>query len=215
VTDTKVKRYVAGGTTRCVQAAFRMVVETLVGIDPGQERADVLTGYVEGRGTWQFRMLLALADLQLHVVDHELFDFRKFTIDPAGAIEDQVKEDHIAKLILAETDVAAEVDAVKRCLLNPNIELVNSRPSFEDLCEQVSLGRLVMCNVNLQVLEGKAEREGHILLVERVEDNLVVAHDPGPHGGLARRFDRNLFLRAWRSPSDAMANYISVRTTAG
>lgn len=210
MTNAKVTTYVAGGTTRCVQAAFRMIVSTLVGTDPGEARADVLTGFVEGRGTWQFKMMLALADLQLNVIDHELFEFEKFIVDPAAAIQDQVQDSHVAQLILAETDVMAEIDAARRCLNSPKIKLIRGVPSAEDLCAQVASGRLVMCNVNLQVLEGKPEREGHILLVERIDGDLVVAHDPGPKGGLAREFDRELFLRAWRSPSISMANYISV-----
>jgi hypothetical protein len=210
MTVAKVKNYVSGGSTRCVQAAFRMIVDAFVGADPGEARTDILTGYVEGRGTWQFKMLLALADLQLNVIDHELFDFEKFTIDPAGAIMDQVQDDHVAQLILAETDITAETEAVRQCLISPNIQLIKSTPTVDDLCQQLALGRLVICNVNLQVLEDRPERAGHILLVERIEDEWVIAHDPGPNGGLMRKFERDLFLRAWRSPSVEMANYISV-----
>lgn len=207
---TKVKTYVTGDTTRCVQAAFRMVMATLAGHDPGEARADALTGYVAGRGTWQFRMLLALADQHLHVINQELFDFEGFTVDPVGAIKNQVQDDHVVQLILDETDIAAEVDAVKKCLSSPFVQLLRRTPSIEDLFHQVTLGRLVMCNVNLQVLKGKREREGHVLIVEHIDEDRVVAHDPGPDGGLAREFDRELFFRAWRSPSDAMANLISV-----
>jgi len=206
----RVRRFISGGETRCVQATFRMAVETFTGTDPGEAYADELTGYVEGRGTWQFRMLLALADLGLNAIDHERLDIDKFVVDPEGAIRDQAQDEQAIRLILDETDLESETAAARACIDSTRLQFVNSIPSMQDLIEQVSLGRLVMCNVDLQVLERKPEREGHILLVEEIDDLSVVAHDPGPHGKLCRQFDRDLFERAWRSPSPAMANLISV-----
>lgn len=187
-----------------------MIVEAYQGADPGEALADAVTGYVEGRGTWQFRMMLALADLGLHVIDHENFDFRKFVIDPAGAIQAQTQDEHVTQLVLAETDLAAETKAAQQCIESPQIELIQAVPTFDDVIAQIALGRIVICNVNLQALEGKPEREGHILLIVDGGDTVVIAHDPGPHGSLGRSFNRDLFQKAWASPSPAMANYISV-----
>jgi hypothetical protein len=206
----KVRNYINGGATRCVQASFRMVVETFNGGDPGLDFADAVTGYVEGRGTWQFRMLLAFADIGLNALDHELLDVEKFVSDTRGAIFDQTRSAHVTQLIMDETDVEAEVLAATRCLQSPYVEFVMGTPTMADLVAQVEMGRLVMCNVDLQVLEGKPEREGHILLIESIGSDLVIAHDPGPHGSLSRRFDRDLFERSWSSPSPEMANFISV-----
>jgi hypothetical protein len=187
-----------------------MVAATLTGKDPGAAAADALTGYVEGRGTWQFKMLLALADMQLNVINHELFDFERFTSDPVGAIRAQVKDELVTQGILQETDIDAEVAAVRQCLKNPKIKLINQTPSVDDLCQQIELGRHVVCNVNLQVLKSKPKREGHVMLIEHIDGNEVIAHDPGPEGGLGCRFERDLFMQAWMSPSAALANYISV-----
>ncbi len=210
MTAPSITRHISGGTSRCVQAAFRMIVEAYQGADPGEALADAVTGYVEGRGTWQFRMMLALADLGLHVIDHENFDFRKFVTDPADAIQAQTQDEHVTQLVLAETDLAAETLAARHCIESPRIELIQAVPTFDDVMAQIALGRIVICNVNLQVLEGKPEREGHILLVVDGNDTVVMAHDPGPHGSLGRKFSRDLFQKAWASPSPAMANYISV-----
>ncbi len=210
MTSLKITRHISGGTTRCVQAAFRMIVESAQGSDIGEARADALTGYVAGRGTWQFRMLLALADLGLHVIDHENFNFKKFVTDPKGAIQDQTQDDHVTQLVMAETDVPAETAAVQRCLESARIQLIQGIPTFSNVIAQIDLGRLVMCNVNLQILEGKPEREGHILIVVGMDDSVVIAHDPGPNGSLGRKFNRHLFERAWTSPSADMANYIAV-----
>src|SRR5271166_6063002 len=57
---------------------------------------------------------------------------------------------------------------------------------------------------------GCTGREGHILIVEEIEDEEVVVHDPAPNGGLGVRIPRKLFEKAWTSPAETMANYISV-----
>lgn len=210
MSSPKITHYISGGTTRCVQAAFRMIIESTQGVDIGETHADTLTGYVEGRGTWPFRMLLSFANLGFHVINHENFNFQKFVTNPESAIKDQVQDDHVTQLILAETDLAAETQAVQNCIQSPQIKLIQGIPTFNDLKEQIALGRFVMCNVDLQVLEGKPEREGHILIIAAVNDEIVVAHDPGPHGSLDRQFKRDLFEKAWTSPSPNIPNYISV-----
>lgn len=206
----QVKQYISGGAIRCVQSSFRMIVLALTGEDPGEEAADRMTGYVEGRGTWQFRMLLALADYGLHAVDHEKFNVREFIDDPVSAIREQFRDEAAVQSILDETDLAAECEALASCVQSPFITFIESVPTFDDLSAQIAKGRLVMVNVNLQVLEGKSAREGHILILENIDGDTVVAHDPGPNGGLGRSFPRDLFQKAWQSPSIAAANYISV-----
>lgn len=210
MTAPNITHYISGGATRCVQASFRMILETYQGSDIGEARADDLTGYIDGRGTWQFRMLLAFANFGFNVIDHENFDFGKFIIDPKGAIQDQTQDDHVTNLIMAETDIPAETAAVHLCINSPRINLIRGIPTFDDVIVQIMLGRLVMCNVNLQVLEGRSERAGHILIPTYIDNNVVIAHDPGPHGSLNRSFCRDLFESSWTSPAPTMANYISV-----
>ena len=89
----QIKNYISGGEIRCLESAFRMVVEALVGYDPGQDATDRMTGYVEGRGTWQFKTLLSLAELGLNVIDHEQLDVQEFIADPVAAIRKQVVDE--------------------------------------------------------------------------------------------------------------------------
>ncbi|MES2225667.1 MAG: hypothetical protein V4480_02555 [Patescibacteria group bacterium] len=206
----KVKQHISGGDTRCVQAAFRMVVETLTGKDPGAEAADQMTGYIEGRGTWQFKMLLAFASYGFEVVDYEKMNVRHFVADPEGAIRAQVGDEESAQGILMETDLLSEKEALKGCLELPQIQFIESIPSFEDLEQEVKLGKLALVNVNLRMLQNTEGREGHMLIVEEITDDEVIVDDPGPDGGLRIAIGRSLFRRAWTSPSEAMANFISV-----
>lgn len=206
----KVTRVISSGEMRCVQAAFRMVVLALVGIDPGAEKADTMTGYVEGRGTWQFRMLLALASYGLNVIDHEAFDIQEFLTDPEQSIRKQVGDPEIAAQNIAETDLDAEVDALRRCLESPRIQFINAVPSFDDLTNELKMNKLIMCNINIRVLEKAPGHLGHIVVVESLDKERIVFHDPNPPGILGRTVSIDGFYKAWTSPSEGMANYISV-----
>jgi hypothetical protein len=187
-----------------------MVVEALTDRDPGQDAADEMTGYVEGRGTWQFRMLLAMADLGLNVIDHEKFNVQEFIDDPEAAIRKQVEDEAAIQGILNETDIKAESNALRRCVVSSRIHFIESIPRLSDLNKELAQDRLVLCNVNLQVLKGKKIREGHMLIVEAVKEENIIVHDPGPDGGLGITIPIKLFRAAWTSPSEAMANMISV-----
>ena len=208
--SSKLKKYISGGTKRCVQASYRMVVHALTGDDPGEDAADIQTGYVEGRGTWQFRMLLALADYSLKVVDHELIDTQLFLMDPAEAIRAQAGNELVAQQIIDETDIEAEKNAVRKCLENPLITFEESVPSIEQMEEELRVGNLLLVNVNSRVLRGQKGRQGHILIIENIDDDMVTYHDPGIDGGLNKQIEKNEFVKAWHSPSVEMANYIAV-----
>ena len=198
---TKVEKYVSGGHTRCVQAAFRMLVYAFREIDVDEPEADLITGYVEGRGSWQFRMFLGLAKYGLHVIDHEDFDIELFLADPKLAISRQVGDENAVRSILDETDIEAEHRAVRACLASELVEFRESMPEFNDFQRYINEGCICLANVNRRVLDNKPGREGHILLIERIEDDEVVVHDPGPGGGLGIKIEKELFIQSWRSPS--------------
>ncbi|MEM8988268.1 MAG: hypothetical protein AAGC95_16250 [Pseudomonadota bacterium] len=205
-----INKFINGGIDRCVQASFRMIAIAHTGNDPGKEEADRLTGYVEGRGTWQFRMFLSLAEMGLSIVDHENFDFQGFLTDPEKAIFEQVEDPEAVQGILDETDIPAEQAAIRSCIESELISFDQSVPSFSDIEQQIEKNRIVMCNVNLRVLEGRDGREGHMLLIKSLHKDFIVAHDPGSNGGLNKKFARAKFEEAWSSPSPEMANYIAI-----
>ena len=186
-----------------------MVVEAFSGVDPGLEVAERETGYVEGRGTWQFMALNSLANRGLNVVDHEQLDTALFVESPEEAIRLQVRDDVVAKQIIAETDLAAERANLQDCLRNPRVDFVQGIPRIDDLQRKSAEGQLLICNINQRVLENESGHVGHFVLVEAVEDE-VVFHDPAPPGVFARRVPLELFGKAWTSPSLEMANYIAV-----
>jgi hypothetical protein len=195
----------------CAQAAFRMVVVALTGSDPGADLADRLTGFVSGRGTWQFRMLLAFAGLGLEVVDHEQFDVTEFVHDPEGAIRKQVNDETVALQIIADTDIVAEAEALRKCLESPLVSFIDSAPTLPDMRDEIGKGALLICNVNRNSLLGKPGHLGHYLVVESIDNVGLRVHDPGPPGRLGVELSIAEFLQAWAHPSPTMANYLSIR----
>lgn len=206
----KVSLIVSSDDKHCLQSSFRMVAEAFTGVDPGSEAADRLTGYVEERGTWQFRAMLAFAQLDLEVIDHEKFDTQEFLRDPENAIRMQVQDDTVAAQNIADTDLKSEVSALRQCVASPKITFIESVPKFEDLRRETARGRLIICNVNSRILEGQDGHMGHFVVVEAIDDDVVTMHNPSPPGRYGVRIPTQLFYKAWTSPSDTMANYLSI-----
>ena len=206
----RILRSIAVDDKRCVQSSFRMIVEAFTGKDPGLEAADSSTGYVEGRGTWQFRMLLAFSNLGLSVIDYELFDTEMFLRDPEEAIRRQVGDELVAAQNIADTDLDAEVNALRSCLASPLIRFENAIPTFDTLIKQNQCERALICAVNLRVLENQPGHIGHSLIVQDIGSESVMVADPAPPGRMDLCIPKDVFIRAWNSPSDSMANFISV-----
>ena len=193
-------------TGRCVQAAFRMAMAAMTGIDPGFERADELTGYSDDRGTWQFRMLVAFANAGLEVCDVEALDVDLFLHDPKAAIREQVLDDDVAEEYIADTDLTREMSALKECQDNPHVSFLNDTPTVEDAATAIQENGLLLCHVNSRVLTDRPGHSGHMVVVEEITDKDVLLHDPGPPSQWARRVEIPLFEKAWA----AVPNYISV-----
>ena len=140
----KVRKMVVAGEKRCLQACFRMVVDALTGTDPGRDYADAATGYVPGRGTWQFRTLLAFAQLGLDVVYHEAFDVDGFVRAPECAIRRQVQDPSVVAQFLKESDLLGEAEALQQCLLDPSIRFVDTIPTMTDMLAESRRDRLLI-----------------------------------------------------------------------
>ena len=95
-------------------------------------------------------------------------------------------------------------------MASDRVRLIDAVPTFDDLKQGLAQGRLLLCNVDLQVLKRKEKREGHLLIVEAMDDTNIIVDDPGPAGGLGIAIPIKLFYEAWTSPAKTMANVIFV-----
>jgi hypothetical protein len=210
----RVNKLIVSDGMHCLQASYRMVVEAFTGTDPGLDIAEFETGFVPGHGTWQFRAMLSLANRGLYVVDHEELNTTEFLSDPEEAIKHQVQDEAIAAKYIADTDLSAEVEALRQCLNSQNVTFIESAPSLEDLRKEIQSGRLLICNVNLQVLEDKEGHTGHYVVVQDINDNFVWLHDPAPPGRFNEAVPLTKFKKAWMDPSERVANFISIAVAA-
>lgn len=207
---SNISEIIVNGEMHCLQSCFRMVVKAFTGEDPGAAMADEITGYVEGRGTWQFKALLGFVRYGLTVIDHELFRAEEFVVNPVETIEKQVQNELVAAQIIAETDLEKEIAAVKKCMQSAYIEFIESSPTFSDITSEIQKGKLLICNINQKILLGEDGHAGHFVVVEKIEDTKVVYHDPHPPGVFKAEVSSELFAKAWTSPSASIANYIAV-----
>jgi hypothetical protein len=116
----------------------------------------------------------------------------------------------LASQNLAETDVDREVEALRECLANPRIRFEERVPTIADITRELGRGRLVLCNVNSTASLVCPVIGGHSVVVTSVRDGSLVLQNPGPPPHLNQVVAFEDFEGAWRSPSEAMANYISV-----
>jgi hypothetical protein len=183
-----------------------MVMLALATRDPGVKGAEEMTGYVEGRGTWQFDMLLALAEAGLTVRDVEELDVDLFLRDPETAIRQQVEDPEVATAYIADTDLEREAAALEQCLADPRIVFECRAPSLAEASKALTASGLLLCHVNSNLLAGRPGHTGHMVVVEEVDEDGVLLHDPGPPSRWARRVLPQLFEEAWGK----MPNFIAV-----
>jgi hypothetical protein len=193
----------------CLQSCYIMVVESGTGEKLDFDQADSETGFVKGRGTWQFQMMLSLADRGFRVVDHENFDPEAFVLDPTASIALQVGNESALESVLAVTDVAAEASRVQACLNRIGVDFTSSVPTLDDLKSVLDSGAYVMTTLNAKKFYFDDDGyDGHLVIIESISDLGVSMQDPFLEGG-ANIVDIDRFFEAWTSPSDSMANFVA------
>ncbi len=207
----RIREYIGNpDENHCLQASFMMVVDTALSRRLTWSESETLTGYVPERGTWQFQMLLAFADMGFNAVDHERFDAELFVRDPEAAIRQQIGDDEdTIQAVLDDTDLEAEAKRVRACLESPRVEFRNSVPTLEDMQGALADDAYVLATVNSRQFHGRGDGyEGHLVVIESL-DGMVRMKDPFEGvGELAVPVGD--FINAWHSPSESMANFIAV-----
>lgn len=196
--------------TRCVQACYRMIVARSSGTIVSAADADVQTDFAEGRLTWQFAMLLSLADHHsLHVVDFEQFDYEVFVEDPRAAIAAQIQDVDAVDYQINNSDIDLEVDRARRCLNHPRIALINRTPAYDDLQKVVRDGANVTCVINGGPMLGKDVYRPHSIVVRNAGSDFTVIDDPGPPPRACWSLTRMEFESYWLDPTPGVANFIA------
>lgn len=195
----------------CLQACHQMAVATQVRRVLTLEQAEVDTGYAPGLLTWQFSMLLSLADrYNLHVVDFEDFDVHAFASDPEQSVRDQIADSAAAEEQISGSNLALEAERATLCVEHPRIAFRQGLPSLDDVANYCDSGATVIVLLNGAVLLGGDDYRPHFVIVRDVSDDRVIIDDPGPPAHPDWTIPKDAFLRAWHSPTPSVANLIAI-----
>jgi hypothetical protein len=194
----------------CFQSTLRMAWEGLFGSALSAPDAERLTNFKDGRQTWPFAGMLALAEEGAQVVNVEDFDPGLFLSDPAAEIRRQSGgDDGSVEHIFAVSDVDAELAIVEQCVAHPRVTFERRLPTYNDLVAAVSAPKTaVICNVNYRALTGQPGYNGHFVLIERAGPDAVVLQDPGLPPLANHEVEAELFEKAWSGSEGAVANLI-------
>lgn len=197
----------------CFQACFAMVLRTLKNPSFSMADSDRLTGFVEGRPTWPYKGMLELADEGLYVRYIEQFSQIAFVENPTETIKKHVKNENIAQAVINVSDFTKETELVKQCLSHPRILFEERKPDLQDIQEYLGLNSLLITNVNYFALIKEEGYNGHFVVIDEIINGNLRLQNPGLPPIADQIVPLDLFLEAWYSPNENLANLIVVSPT--
>lgn len=196
----------------CFQAVLRMAWQGLLAEPLSATEADRMTAFKQGKQTWPFRGMLALADAGASVQNIEDFDPACFLIDPRAEMLRQMHGNaESVDYAIKVADPARELDVIRQLIDHPRVAWTIHPPSVDELLYEVHRpGTAVICNVNYRALAGSDGYSGHFVLVEpgSHSDSLTL-QDPGLPPSAGQVVTIEAFTTAWLSPDPGIANIIS------
>jgi hypothetical protein len=200
------------GSLRCVQACMVMAVKSALNRDITMKEAETMSGHVEGKETWPYQMMLALADLGLNVTSVERLDPKAFVADIEAELRRVLgNNEETIQYILGITDVEAETARVQAFIEHPRISYEVRAPSVDDLYDGVLRGELPLVTLDYGVLHQTGDYEGHMVVVSGVGPDYVEIYDPGPPGDAAKKVSPSLIQAAIDSPTEGVGAITFVR----
>lgn len=195
--------------THCLQAALKMILKYFL---PDKtfswKELDVFTEKKEGMWTWPIKGILALRDMGFDVLVLDIFDYKKFILDPKGYLRHEYGEEVSAEQIKHSDVDQAAIDA-KEAL--KYITIQKRIPTFADIQQLLDEERLLICLVNSQKLNRRIGYVGHFVVVWKCTQNMVFLHDPGLPPRENRRVTRRVFEEAWADPNEKAKGIMAFR----
>ncbi len=194
--------------THCVQATLQMVLKWFF---PERRytlaELDIATSHEPDGLTWDYAVLLFLAEQGLDVLYIDPFDIRSFACDGAAylrSIWDHDRyafEDLNANLTLVQQQAGSVLEALN------TITLVQSVASMHELEALHASGWLIMAQNNSYVLDGEEGFDGHYVLLTGFTHDEIIFNDCGNPPQKNRRVSRECFERS----RDGMSGIIAVK----
>jgi hypothetical protein len=194
----------------CLQCSLGMAIQATTGEDIDPRSLERMTDFTPGLESWPFASFLALASRGLYVADVENFNAGLFVEDARAALMQQAGDESVVERIFEVSDVPRQAALVRQCIADPRIRFIERTPTTDDMIGALDKGAKLIVNVNSRMLRGADGYAGHLVFVHGYAEGLLNIEDPGPPSRPGLRIEPETFGRAWRSPTEGMANFIAI-----
>ncbi|MDB5264907.1 MAG: hypothetical protein JWN64_478 [Parcubacteria group bacterium] len=167
-----------------------------------------ITAKVEGQWTWPIAAMIWLSESGYEVVDIELFDYEKFSLEGKGYLQEMFGNE-IAEAQDKHTSLEQEQKLSKKLLKYVDVRV--RIPDLSDLKKFIDDGYLVICNINSARLKDVEGYLPHSVVVWGHEDETLLLHNPGLPPAENQRVSMDEFERAWAFPNESGKNILAVR----
>ncbi len=186
----------------CFQACYKMVYDYFHGTNISMEQAELDTGFIPGKASWQYRGLSNLATSGLDVIQMDDFPVSQFTENPENSLQAYTNNNQqVIDYIMNESDIDEAILSMKLYRYTSGITDITNQPTFDDIKRLLSLGYMLIVNVNSMALVGKQGYCGHFVIIDFIRDDVLTIHNPGLPPMYNQQIAKDDFLRAWEMPA--------------
>jgi hypothetical protein len=165
--------------THCMQAALKMV---LSGFFPTEEYSfkelDRITGHIDGKWTYPYKMYNWLADKGLQVRHIELFDVNKFAKEGEKFLK-ELWNPEVYKIQSKYSDFRQAQEDARQALESGKVSFEYDAGTISKIQELFMGGYTVLVRVNPFTLRNVNGDGSHVIVVTNVEKYTITLHDPG------------------------------------
>ncbi len=181
----------------CVETALKMILGYF---EPDREYSinelEKITAKKPEKGSWSFDWSIWFVAQGYNIKHYSTFDFEAFKRDGVEYIRRDYG-DEIADWQLTNSDIGRARSLVDEYL--EKVEIVNRKPTIEDIRSEISQKSVVKPMVNSNVLNNMKGYEGHSVVVLNIDNEYIWFHDPGLPAFKNRKINHEKFQSAMNS----------------
>lgn len=197
----------------CLQACLKMVLKHLM---PEKEFSysdlNKISKHIPDKWTWQGASLLYLTDLCFQVVNIENLNYKLFA-KKGGEYLKTIWAPEVFEAQSKFSDLEQEQIIAQKLIINEKIKLINKDISLDDIINLINNDYIVMVSINPYVIRKEKGYSSHMVVINGIDDNHMVWHDPGPSGEKNKRTTISLFEKAITKPAKEDGNIIGIKNS--
>lgn len=195
----------------CFQACLKMILKYLISEKNFSfKKLDEISKHIPNKWTWQGASLLYLADLGFQVVNIENLDYELFA-KKDGEYLKTIWTPEVFEAQSKFSDLEQEQIIAQKLIINEKIKLINKDISLDDIIDLINNDYVVMVSINPYVIRKEKGYSSHMVVIDGIEENYIIWHDPGPPGEKSKKTDFYLFEKSITKPEKEDGNIIGVK----